>query len=82
MDTTEDQPLAKIGHNSGATERLSDDLSADLLFGAEAIAAFVGVEPSQIYYIRKSKKLPIGKLGKILIASRRRLKRAAADLTA
>jgi hypothetical protein len=68
MDTTEERQ----------TERLSDDL----LLGAEAIAAELGVEPSQIYYIYKAKKLPIGKFGKQLIASRRKLRSAAARLTA
>ena len=76
--TTEDQPLATIGHNSGQTE----PLSSDLLFGAEQIAAFIGVEPAQIYYIRKSGKLPISKFGKVLIASKRKLRLAANRLTA
>ena len=75
---TEDQSLATIGHNSGQTGRLSDDL----LFGAEAIAAELGLKPAQIYYIHKSKKLPISKFGRMLVASRRKLQRAAAALTA
>ena len=60
------------------TERLADDM----LIGAEAIAAELGVEPSQIYYIRRMQLLPIGKMGKQLIASRRKLRGAAARLTA
>jgi hypothetical protein len=59
------------------TERLADDL----IFGAEAIAAELGVEPSQIYYIHRMKLLPIGKFGKQLIASRRKLRGAAVRLT-
>ena len=65
------------------TERpASDRLADDMLLGAEAIAAELGVEPSQIYYIHRMRLLPIGKLGKQLIASRRKLRGAAARLTA
>ena len=53
----------------------------DVLIGAAAIAAFLGVEPKTVYYLRRSKKLPIGKLGGELIASRRKLERALAAVT-
>jgi hypothetical protein len=36
----------------------------------------------KVYYIAKSKKLPIGKFGKSLIASRTKLRRAVASLVA
>jgi hypothetical protein len=59
-------------------ERLADDL----LYGAQEIADFLGVSLHVVYYLAKRDKLPIGKLGKNLIASRRRLKAAAQSLTA
>jgi hypothetical protein len=55
------------------TERLADDL----LIGAQAIADELGVEPHQVNYIFKTKKLPIGKMGKQYIASKKQLRRAA-----
>jgi hypothetical protein len=58
-------------------ERLADDL----LIGAKAIAEELGIEPVQVYYLVKTKKLPIGKMGRDLIASRAKLKRAIANLT-
>ena len=53
----------------------------DLLIGAPAIAAFVGVSAKAVYHLARTKKLPIGKLGKNLIASKRKLERALASLT-
>jgi hypothetical protein len=58
-------------------ERLADDL----LVGAPAIAAELGVKEAAVYYIFRMKRLPIGKLGKNLFASRRKLRRAAQALT-
>jgi hypothetical protein len=57
-------------------ERLADDL----LIGARSIAEELGVELHDVYYIAKMKRLPIGKLGKNLIASRAKLRRAAEAL--
>ena len=58
-------------------ERLADDL----LIGARAIADELGVAVHDVYYIAKTKRFPIGKLGKNLIASRAKLRRAAQALT-
>ena len=55
------------------TERLGDDL----LIGAIAIADELRVKPHQVNYIYKTKKWPIGKMGKQYIASRKQLRRAA-----
>lgn len=57
-------------------ERLADDL----LIGARAIAAELGVEVHAVYYIAKTGTLPIGRIGKNLIASRSKLRRAALAL--
>jgi hypothetical protein len=59
-----------------------DRLRNDLLFGAKAIAEEIGVEEHQVYYFARKKLLPIGKVGKQLIASRQKLRRAAQNLTA
>ena len=69
--------------NQSSQERVGDDL----LIGAAAIAAELGVEEAAIYHIHKKQKsqatpkIPISKWGKHLVASRRRLRRAAAALT-
>jgi hypothetical protein len=57
-------------------------LADDLLLGARAIADELGVDQHAVYYLAKMKRLPIGKLGKNLIASRTTLRRAALALTA
>jgi hypothetical protein len=56
-------------------------LADDLLLGARAIADELGVDQHAVYYLAKMKRLPIGKLGKNLIASRTTLRRAALALT-
>jgi hypothetical protein len=63
--------------------------SDDLLWGAQAVADFLGVSTDRVYYLirknanpktPKNEKLPIGKLGrKTVVASRRKLQRAIAD---
>jgi hypothetical protein len=61
----------------------------DLLWGAQAIADFLGVTVDRVYYLIRKKadpntpeneKLPIAKLGrKTVVASRKKLQRAIAD---
>jgi hypothetical protein len=69
-------------------------IAADLLFGAEEIAAELkqlGIIDEaddgdklldKVYYLARSKKLPISKFGKGLIASRAKLRRAVLNLVA
>ena len=57
-------------------ERIADDL----LVGARAIATEIGEGEDAVYYLHKTKRLPIGKLGKTLIASRSGLRRALRSL--
>jgi hypothetical protein len=52
-----------------------ESVADDVLRGAVAIGAELGVEPADVYYIRKTQKYPIGKSGKTLIASRQELRR-------
>jgi hypothetical protein len=69
--------------DQSSQERVGDDL----LIGAAAIGAELNMSESEVYYVHKkqlkdgSADLPISKWGKHLIASRRRLRRAAAALT-
>jgi hypothetical protein len=51
--------------------------SADLLWGGQAIADFLGIDIDSVYYRVRTRQLPIAKLGrKTLVASRRKLQRA------
>jgi hypothetical protein len=59
----------------------SESVGADLLFGAEAIGAEINRSKAEVYYIHRTNKLPIRNWGKILIASRRELRRAFRELT-
>jgi hypothetical protein len=59
----------------------ADRLADDMLVGAPAIAEYLGVNEKAVYYMHRKKRLPIGKLGKNLIASKRKLQRAIAALT-
>jgi hypothetical protein len=58
-------------------ERIADDL----LIGAASIADELGVKTHAVYYLARQGRLPIGRLGKNLIASRAKLRRAAHALT-
>jgi len=58
-----------------------DRVGDDLLVGATAIADELRMSPSEVYYIAKKKKLPIGKWGSQLIASKSKLRRAARAIT-
>jgi hypothetical protein len=54
--------------------------SEDLLWGAQAIADFLGISIDRVYYLIRTKRLPIAKLGrKTIVASRKKLQRALAD---
>jgi hypothetical protein len=58
-----------------------DRVGDDLLIGATAIAVEMNMSESEIYYARKKRLLPIGKLGSLLIASKHQLRRAARAIT-
>lgn len=64
------------------TAKPTDRLADDLLSGAAEIAEFLGTNTREIYWLAKTKRLPIGRLGRKLIASRSQLRRAAKALTA
>jgi hypothetical protein len=50
-------------------------LADDLIVGAEAIAKELGLTPRQVFYFAAKGELPIRKLGRLLTASRSRLRR-------
>jgi Helix-turn-helix domain len=55
----------------------------DLLWGAQAVADFLGVSVDRVYYLIRTKRLPISKLGaKTIVASRKKLQRALNDTLA
>lgn len=62
-------------------DKHKETVAEDMLLGAEEIAAFLGISAAQVYHYARLKRLPIGKLGWNLIASKRKLQRAFAALT-
>jgi len=57
-------------------------LSDDLLAGAEAAAAFVGITPRAIYHLVESQNLPVIRKGKRLYFRKSELERAFTSETA
>lgn len=51
------------------------DDQIDLLSGAEAIAAFIGVKPRRIYHLAETQRLPIFRMGATICARRSTLVR-------
>jgi hypothetical protein len=63
---------------SSDAQRLADDL----LYGAGPIGAYIGAKnDDQVYYLARTGRWPIGRIGKTLIASKRQLDRRADKLT-
>jgi excisionase family DNA binding protein len=57
-------------------------LAEDLLWGAQAIADYLGVSTARVYYLIRTKRLPSAKLGhKTVIASKRQLVRYFEKIT-
>lgn len=63
------------------TDSNSGSLADDLLIGADAIAAELGMSKGTIYRLYRANLLPIGKLGKVLVASRSKLRQAVQQMT-
>jgi hypothetical protein len=57
-------------------------LANDLLRGARRIGKYIGATEDQVHYLYRSRKWPIGKLGKDLIASKAQLTKHANKITA
>jgi hypothetical protein len=58
-----------------------DRLADDLLNGGPEIADFLGCPLREVYHLARTRRLPIGRLGRKLFASRAQLRRAAKALT-
>jgi hypothetical protein len=52
----------------------------DLLTGADAIAAFMGVKPRRIYHLAETQRLPVFRMGSTLCARRSTLLRWIEDM--
>ena len=65
-----------IPDTSGPSERIGDDI----IIGARKIADELGLPLHAVYYLAAKQRLPIGRLGRNLIASRSKLRRAALAL--
>jgi hypothetical protein len=51
-------------------------LSDDLIWGAQAIADFLGLSRSEVHYLLRMNALPVGRLGpKTIFASKQQLRR-------
>jgi excisionase family DNA binding protein len=57
---------------------MADEL--DLLSGAEAIAAYIGVKPRRIYHLAETRRLPVFRIGSTLCARRSTLLRWIEDM--
>lgn len=44
--------------------------NADLCYGADAIAAHLGIEPRQVYHLHENERLPTFKVGRKVCARR------------
>ena len=58
-----------------------DRVADDLLIGAPAIAEFLGITEKAVYHWVRKDRIPVGKIGKNLIASRRQLRKVINTLT-
>ena len=63
------------------TEKHDEPVANDLLVGAAAISRELGVSETAVYHLSRMKRMPIGRLGRNLVASRKRLRRAVLTLT-
>jgi excisionase family DNA binding protein len=52
---------------------MADEL--DLLSGADAIAAYIGVKPRRIYHLAETRRIPVFRIGTTLCARRSTLLR-------
>jgi excisionase family DNA binding protein len=57
---------------------MADEL--DLLSGAEAIAAYIGVRPRRIYHLAETRRIPVFRIGSTLCARRSTLLRWVEDM--
>ena len=51
-------------------KRPTDSLADDLLYGAEPIAEFLGLKKEQVFYLVRTGKLPVTRLGERIVGSK------------
>jgi hypothetical protein len=57
--------------------------AADLVWGAEAIGAVLGINRERVYYLIKKRTIPVSRINdRTIVASRRKLQRWAAEILA
>jgi hypothetical protein len=60
----------------------STPAAGDLLYGARAIADFLGITPKATYHLVEAKRIPSFKIGKTICSRRSTLARAIEELEA
>ena len=59
------------------------DPAADLIWGAEAIGRVLGINRERVFYLIKTKAIPVSRINKrTIVASRRKLMKWAAEVLA
>ena len=64
------------------TDTSSHPAGADLLYGAHAIAEYLGVTPRAAYHLIETRRIPFFKIGKTVCARRSTLAARIAELEA
>ena len=59
-----------------------ETLAEDILTGAKAIGEFIDANERRVYHLAENGLLPIGRIGRRLTASKKRLREAYVRLTA
>jgi excisionase family DNA binding protein len=60
----------------------SENQGPDLLYGAPAIADYLGLSDDAVYHLARQKRIPTFKMGRTVCARRSTLVRAIAELEA
>jgi hypothetical protein len=56
-------------------KKIADDtITDDILYGSEAIANFLGCDQRKVFYYKRTKLLPLGNIGREIIASKKVLR--------
>jgi hypothetical protein len=56
-----------------------DTITDDILYGSKAIAKFLGCDQRKIFYYKRTKLLPLGNIGREIIASKKALRQHVAS---
>jgi hypothetical protein len=70
----DDAEESRIRDSVGGAEARPDLLGEDLLYGARAIAGFLGLPMRRCFYLLEQRRVPCGKLGGLWIASKSALR--------